>query len=67
MLPNGVQRLFAVNGRASGSMAVLRLTGHPTDPEAARVSIRTTIETIRGALTDLTVFSGKGYGQTVWW
>ena len=62
-LSNGVDHRLAVTGRTAGSMAVLNLTGWPADG----IRIRTTIETLAGALTTLATGSGQAYGQTVSW
>ena len=66
-LANGVEYRFAVTGRAAGSTAVLSLPALPSDRPARAISLRTTIETLGGAQTELTAFSGKAYGQSLRW
>ena len=66
-LANGVSHTFAIRGRLTGSVAALELSGLPTDPSAAPIRIRATIETLGGALTGLSAVSAWAYGQSLVW
>jgi RHS repeat-associated protein len=68
-LSNDAACLFVVKGRtAAGGGAVLSLEGHPSDPSARGLRLRTTVETREGGLAILRAFSAKGYyGQTKSW
>lgn len=66
-LANGVHHQLAAQGRADGAAAMLNLTGRPADPPARAIHMRTAIDTLQGALTRLSIFSGKACGQTLMW
>ncbi len=67
VLPDGVDYAFAVQGRVSGTTAVLNLAGDPSDPASKAIRIKTTIAPLEGGWARLQGFSGKGYGQVLTW
>jgi hypothetical protein len=67
-LANGANYRLAVAGQTGGpETVVLMLSGHPSDPPAHGISIRTTLTTRKDDSTAFLLFLGKGYGQTLMW
>jgi len=66
-LANGVDFLYSVKGKMSGTSVVLALAADPNDVAAASVRIRATILPQEGGWAALQAFAGKGLGQSLSW
>ena len=67
VLSNGAGCHFTVRGKPSSQGTILNLAGHPADPSAKSIRIRTTVVTLEGGQARLDVFSANAYGQAPQW
>jgi len=66
-LSNQAAYPLVLQGRASGSTALLSLTGEPLAAVGEGLGMRATVMTLEGGQAWLSAFSCRAYGQTVVW